>query len=141
MYDVSTDLNSSSSVSLSIEPPLGNSSGSFIPMRAMSFSVSNTGTRSYQAMASPVADESYDLVSLDVAESLIQFKSSGPFEDSVQLEHSTGIPEFTAEGISFVTLVPESAELDGAVAASSSNGFEIFFGDFDFFEIVDSFDE
>ncbi len=126
MYDVSADLNPSSSVSLSIEAPLGNSSGSFIPIRAMSFSVSNSGTRSYEALASPVADESYSPAPLDVAESLIKFNSSGPFADSVQLDQSAGTPDFIAEEYPSVALVSESAELDGAVAASSSNSFEIF---------------
>ena len=116
MYEVSSDLGSSGSISLSMDAPAGNGSGSFVPSRAMSLSVSDVDPSFHESSFSPGL--SFDLDSASVL--LSQFVSSVSFDptpldritDTFDLSIDTDHSSNSADSVDLGSTLGSEAVLD-----------------------------
>ncbi len=118
MYDVSADFSSAASVSLSMDAPVGNSSGSFVPLRAMSFNVSDNYKNSYELVASPEVAQNLDLDHSPASLPTDQFDSSLGFGDLSTPNHVSQSFDLTVSNDILSNQSFDSVFLDAAPISS-----------------------
>ncbi len=121
MYDVSSDLGSRGSVSLSMDAPLGNGSGSFVPFRAMSISDSDPESIFAAGFATNL---NVDLDSSSGIAVSNDFESSLSFANPPPLELIDGGSDLSVDGDSFVGLSSASVDLGGDVVSGDALNLE-----------------